>query len=281
VVQKTIKFFLFSNIFIALGATITTASSSLIFNIKLPITFYVFMFLATLCSYNMHWYFTTVHSKNTQREIWSLRNKNLLLILTVASAVATLYLISTFSKNYIWYILPLVIASIIYTAPKTEFKIFEKMKTKVIGKTIYLTLAWLYATVALPLLLGNIGWNENYSNYFWHRLFVILPICLLFDYKDKEIDIEAGIKSILKFASTGLVKYLVQIFLTLSVIYNLNLINKISDLYWCVNFLPIFLLMFLYKKTSNTSSDVWYYGIVDGLMFVSALLIVLLKVLKI
>jgi hypothetical protein len=275
--KKALSFFLFSNIFIAIGAAITMYATILLFALPLSVVHAYFMCTATLSAYCMHWYFTTSALHTSSREAWSIANKKILAAFFIMAFITSVYLASYFSAMQLLYYVPLVLATLIYTAPKLPYKVFATMRTKVAAKTLYLTLAWTYATSILPILLTGASWQNAYSSFCWHRFYLIFAICLLFDYRDKEVDMLSGIKSILKFATTGLIKTMLQILITLSIISNLNLINNISTAYFVINFIPLFVLMLTYQKSMVSKSDLWYYGVLDGLLFISGVFIIVIK----
>jgi hypothetical protein len=275
--KKIVSFFLYSNIFIAIGAAITMYATLLLFNLQVSLLHVAFMCCATMSAYCMHWYYTPSALHNSSREAWSITHKNTLALFFIIAVSISMYIATLLLKTHLLYYAPLVVATFIYTAPKLPFSAFASMRTKVVAKTLYLTLAWTYATSILPLLLTGVVWKNEYSSYCWHRFYLIFAICLLFDYRDKEIDMLSGIKSVLKFATKGVIKTVLQVLITLSIISNLNLINTISTAHFIINFIPIILMMLTYQKSIVTKSDLWYYGVLDGLLFISAIIIVLLQ----
>jgi hypothetical protein len=85
----------------------------------------------------------------------------------------------------------------LYSAPKIPFPPFNHLKKIAVGKTIFLSLVWTHTTAILPLVLSNVHWQDQHFLFVINRFFLIYPICILFDYRDREEDKREGIKSMI------------------------------------------------------------------------------------
>jgi hypothetical protein len=263
------KIFLYTSIYTALGAALACFATDTIFGLPLIKEFYLFLFFATLCTYNVHWYFTPTHAHNKDRENWSVANKKILASISIVAFVVGIYFLYMYLWKFVLYILPLVLISILYTAPKIPYPLLQQLRKFVIAKTLYLSIAWTYATVILPLLLHQTSLSDINWQYAFHRFTFILIICGLFDYKDRIEDAQGGIKSMLAMAGVGIVGAIMQVLISMSMLSNFRLVPYLSTVDILLNFVPLIAIMVFYKKSIQTNSEVWYYFVLDGLIFIN------------
>ncbi len=273
--KKTIDFVAYSNLFVALGAVMACYGTITGFGAAMPNVYYYFMFCATLCSYSLHWYFTPNAQPNT-KEAWSLKNKTLLGAFTVLSALAALYTFYFLPSTIKLHMVLLAILALLYTAPKIPFKPFTELRPFVIAKTLYLSLAWFYATVVIPIVARGFGFSNKTIHYGLHKFFLIFMVCLLFDLKDKKLDQANGIKSFIYQFSNPISGIVIQFFCSVSILSALYLFNYLSVTYVVMHLLAVLLLLVTFKQTLNTQNNYWYYFLVDGIVFVSGALLFLI-----
>ncbi|MFM2388204.1 MAG: hypothetical protein RL660_2961 [Bacteroidota bacterium] len=279
VLGKVLDFVLYSNLFISVGAALAMYGTAASFGIHLDKYFYTLLASATCAAYCLHWYFTDNIPQDRQREQWSLANRQVLIILcSIAALVALVVFGINFQLHTLWCFLPLVVFTFLYSAPKLPQAIFIKLRPYVVAKTIYLTLGWWYATSLLPFLLTKQSISPA-TSYLWYRFWLILAICFVFDFRDKRIDLQAGIKSLLKFISHPIAIIVVQILLAFACVALSNSYDRIGLLPIIAHALPVLALAFTLKYSFSTSNDRWYYGVLDALLFVSGIFLLLCAVL--
>jgi hypothetical protein len=267
--KRLLQFILYSNLFIALGACLGMYGTAQLFNIGFAKEYYALMFVGTLCSYSVHWYFTSPNPKNRERENWSIANRKLLLTLAICSLVAGITLLSIYGlKMLIWFI-PIIFYTAIYTAPKIPYAPFIKLRKFVIAKTLYLALGWWYCTSMLPFLIVPEFKHALIGSYLSYRFILIFLICFIFDYRDKQIDLLAGIKSLIKFVSMPVAKTLCQVLLALCCVPLSNMFAGIAFLDWVILCVPVIFLLVVHVYSLQQDSDMWYYGALDAMLFVS------------
>jgi hypothetical protein len=274
------KIFLYTNLFIAIGAVAACYATSATLQLHFSNWFYLLLFGSTLCSYCIHWYFTPQHVHARDRENWSVSNKNILLGMATIGAACGVYGALKVPTTFLLYIIPLVIFTFIYTAPKIPFGPFQKLKKYIFAKTFYLTIGWVYATVILPIILCEPKFNGIHYQFMVHRFAFIFLICGLFDYRDRVEDSQGGISSMIAKASIGIIHIAGQILLSISILAACYLVEKIDTIYFVCNFLPIIITMIFYKKSLNSSNETWFYGVLDGLLFINGFLYLGIAVLK-
>lgn len=237
--------------------------------------FYLFVFCATLCSYNFHWYLTPFVPSDSPRIAWNHAHRRLLLgiyiVMLIASAILALRLIDN------W--LPLsigVLATFLYTAPKIPHKYFSLLSKIAVGKTLFLTFVWMYVTTALPILISDAEWTTAHTLFCASRFFLIYAICILFDYRDREADRLQGVKSMITWMSE---KNILLIFLASLVLFVISTValgkQYFSAFSIILLLMPGGIVLGLYNYARKHFGDYLYYFILDGLMMFSSLLTLL------
>jgi 4-hydroxybenzoate polyprenyltransferase len=165
----------------------------------------------------------------------------------------------------------------LYSAPKIPLKPFAFLKEIAVGKTIFLALSWAHVTALLPLVLHSTSISDEAICFVVNRFFFIYAICILFDYRDVEEDKKAGIKSLItRLDEKGIDGLfwgsMVVVFLSFGIMINWMSLAELALLA-----IPAFLLCLLYYPSKRNFSDYRYYFILDGLMMLSAPLLLLYK----
>lgn len=232
-----------------------------------------FIFFGTLCSYNFHWYLTPALYGGSYRTQWSIKHKNLHLVLYLVGLGGASWFAIQLLDHWLWLIITAFI-TFLYSAPKIPYPPFNHLKKIAVGKTIFLALVWAHTTALLPVLLEPIQLKAVHIIYFINRFFFIYAICILFDYRDREDDKQQGIKSMIThFDERGINRlfYLsILIFFTTTLLLYITGISLINSL--CL-LIPGVILSWLYQRSKKMNSDYYYYFFLDGLMALSAILI--------
>ena len=92
-------------------------------------------------------------------------------------------------------LLPGILLTFLYSAPKLPQKIFRGLRRIAIGKTLYLAFVWVYVTTVLPIIVAGARWHPSFIFFTASRFFFVYACCLIFDYRDREDDRTAGIVS--------------------------------------------------------------------------------------
>ncbi len=270
------SFLIYSNLFIAFCAVLMTGQTyRLLFQFSPNLYFTGFVFFATLCSYSFHWYLTTETAIASLRVEWTKKYRFIHQLLFIAGLTGAVIFFFHFLQYWPWF-LAAVIAAFLYSAPKIPHPYFRSLRKIAIGKTIFLSLVWMYVTTVLPLVVSGQPFSEGAIFFILHRFFLIYAICILFDLRDRVDDLKNGIKSLITYLSAPAVRTLFYSSLLLSAAAVLlmtrggyttgNLILLIA---------PCIILAFLYNYASKNFNDYFYYFILDGLMAFSAFLLLI------
>jgi 4-hydroxybenzoate polyprenyltransferase len=270
------RFFVYSNLFIAVCAVLmVNQTSQLLLNSSPGIHLPAFVFFATLCSYSFHWYLTSSSVLPSPRITWLKKNHAVHLVLFFAglagSAVFFFYLLP------IWpWLLVSAFVTFLYSAPKIPHQYFRALRKVAIGKTIFLAFVWMYVTTVLPVVESGAAWSSDFILFMISRFFLIYAICILFDLRDREDDKAAGIRSLITYLNETAISNLFVISLVLfsaSTLWMLNYNHRIMDIILLL--IPGFITATLFRYASRHFSDMLYYFVLDGLMALSALLMLI------
>ncbi|MDB5205369.1 MAG: hypothetical protein JWR72_444 [Flavisolibacter sp.] len=275
--RKLFDFFVFTSLFIACCAVLMVEQTASLFSLQLPITAYFFVFFGSVCSYNFHWYLTPPNINELSYKLnWNISNRGLHLVLfligIIGSAVCFLLLI----KYWIWLCLTAIL-TFLYSAPKISLPPFMLLRKIAIGKTIFLAFAWAHITALLPLLITPAQLQPQHIWFVINRFFFIYSICIVFDRRDVVKDREAGIKSLITFLSDGGIDALFWSSIVMVVVSSGFLLQWISLTEVVILTAPAFIMASLYSYAKKTTSDYLYYFLLDGLMALSAPILILAK----
>lgn len=277
--RRILDFFLFSSLFISCCATLMVYQTIQLAQIggnTFPL--YSFVFFSTMCSYNTHWYFTPVAKNERSRSVWTQKHIRLQLFLAIAGAIGSFCFLPYFLPVVHW-LLPAVLLTFLYTAPKIPLNAFRFLKKLAIGKTIYLAVVWTYVTAAMPLLLYEVTWTGKEVLFCLARFFFVYAVCILFDYRDRDQDRMDGIRSLVTYFEEKGINRLFAFSLGLFAVFTI-LLSQYKIPYWqvIVMLLPGLILASLFRHSKQNFSDYLYYLVLDGLMMFSSLCMLLLSI---
>ncbi len=275
IAKLCINFFLFSNLYISFVAVGSCWFTIHVFQLHLSPLLLHLIFFSTLSSYSLHWYLTPIVITHSDRTIWTLSKKNILLSQFIISSIITIFLL-ILHLNLWMYMLPAALLTFLYTAPKLPFRAFTYLQSWAIAKTLYLSVLWTFVTAILPLLADVTGviFKPIHWIFIWNRFLLIHAICILFDFRDRQEDQQSGIKSMITYASAKEV-YFLFCCINIGLIITFGLFCQQNDsfpvLYSMIA--PCLVLLLTLKHSIITKSDYWFYGMLDGLVLFSSLVL--------
>lgn len=273
---RPLSFFIYSNLFIAVCAVLMVNQTyGLLLQREADLYFLAFVFFATVCSYSFHWYLTSDLQKNSPRIKWVVRNKSFHLVLFIVGLAGSLFFSLFFIDHWHWLLFSAFI-TFLYSAPKIPHPAFNWLLKIARGKTVFLALVWMYVTTILPLQLSDVKWEPVFLLFTASRFAFVYAICIIFDYRDKDHDKSIGIRSLITLLDKTQITRLFITALCLFFVFTLLL------LYWGYSystvaalFIPGVIVAALYKHSLQSSSDILYYFVLDGLMALSPALMFL------
>lgn len=277
--KHLLAFLVYSNLFIASCAVLMTLHSARLLTGSDPgQALLQFVFFSTICSYSFHYFFTTKSLIPSPRIHWQEKYRYVLLFLFFAGLAGALLKFLELREHWPW-LVPAVVATFLYSAPKLPHPLFRQLRKVAIGKTIFLAFIWMYVTTVLPVVVSGRGWTNSFTLYAISRFFFIYCICILFDYRDRADDRAEGVKSLITFLSdrniTRLYYFSLLVYVSCTFLVTGKLFSETQALFLL---LPGLVLAFLYNYARRHFSDILYYVLLDGLMALSALLMLVARI---
>ncbi|MBC7848116.1 MAG: UbiA family prenyltransferase [Chitinophagaceae bacterium] len=276
--QRVFNFFLFSSIYISLCAVLMVYQTWHLLGLIHQPGLLPFVFFATLCSYNTHWYFTPFVATEKLRSSWTARHRHLHFILIIVGGIGMGFFSISLLGEWQW-ILPAAGLTFLYSAPKFPHPVFHKLRKIAVGKTVFLAAVWTYVTCFMPVLVSDSPLEGQNFIFCISRFFLIYAICIVFDYRDREMDRKEGIRSVVTLLKE---KQITQLFLlcvflccgTTALLY----LKGFTLLVIALLIAPALLTAALYPVARKNHSDYLYYFVLDGLMMISAPFIIFLPI---
>lgn len=275
--KKAFDFFIFTSLFIATCAVAMVYQASLLFRVHFPLSLYAFVFFGSVCSYNFHWSLAPPGTPAQSSKLgWNLSHHSLHLILAAAGAAGAAVCSLLLIEHWVW-LAPTAFFTFLYSAPMIRHPWTLWMRRIAVGKTVYLAAAWTHVTAFLPLIIALKSLAAPHILYVANRLFFLYAVCIVFDRRDVEQDRRAGIKSLITFLSAKGVDRLFWASCALVLFSSVWLGRWLSWVDVAALVVPAFILSFLYESSRQSKSDYLYYFLLDGLMALSAPILLLLR----
>jgi len=233
-----------------------------------------FVFFATICSYSFHWYLTSHSEIPSDRIVWTNKFRHIHVCLFITGIAGTAFFFFHLLHQWFWLSLSAII-TFLYSAPKIPQKHFRALRKIAIGKTIFLAFVWMYATTILPVIISSKPWQPDILFFILSRFFLIYSICILFDYRDRKDDKATGIRSMITYFSEKGINILFTCSLAIFIL------SSLTFLYYGYSIKAVIFLLIpgiitgiFYNYAKQNFSDLFFYLVLDGLMMLSALLMI-------
>jgi 4-hydroxybenzoate polyprenyltransferase len=256
-----------------------TWQSGYLLHLSIPRDYYYFVFFASICSYNFHWYLTPQSKNSAERTRWSLQHKNAHLLFYFAGVIGSVIFFYKLRQH--WFALFFAtLLTFLYSAPKIPLPFFRYFKQVAIGKTIFLSSVWTYVTAILPVFIaGDLHFDHEMKWFAASRFFLIYAICLLFDYRDRDEDKQEGIRTFVNYFDEAIVMRLFAFTIIAFTVFTIALLfSSVPIITVLILLVPGIVLLSIFRLAKKSVSDYLYYFILDGLMMLSALLMAILAI---
>lgn len=273
--KKLLEFFIYSNLFIAGCAVLMVDQTShLLLATHVSMDYILFVLFSTICSYSFHGWFTEKSVHPSPRIGWMQRYRWIHALFFVTGLAGSAFF---FTRLLDWWHLLATAAlmTFLYSAPKIPHPVFRALRKVALGKTIFLAAVWTIVTTVNPLIMDGGEWFTPYTLFIIHRFFLVYAICILFDLRDRDDDKATGVRSLVTYLDERGIFVLFVVSLVAFTVANLALRPYLQMIELLILFLPGVIVGALYRLAKKNFSDLLYYGILDGLMALSALLLLL------
>jgi 4-hydroxybenzoate polyprenyltransferase len=184
---KFIKAIVYSNFWIALGASCFTASTYLMCDLSINYGYLLLVFFATLFAYNYQRLvrINLLFPPLSERQQWIKQHQKILRLTTLIAFAACVYLLlTTFRFSEIWILLPAFALVILYAT----FLITSQKGLRDLPfiKLFIISAVWVYITVVFPILKTQ---PEEFSLWIiLEKLCFIMALAIPFDIRDVQYD---------------------------------------------------------------------------------------------
>jgi hypothetical protein len=139
-------------------------------------------------------------------------------------------------------------------------------------KTVLLAFAWTIVTIFIPLQISIPDIGHTGLLIAINRFLFMLLLCIIFDKRDAEVDKIRGLQSLATDIRPLMLHWLIAaIFVCYSVV-SLSMINAITNGQVAALLVTGVITLGVYISSLRKRGYLFYYFLVDGLMFLSALL---------
>ena len=259
-----IRFLVYSNIWISLGATFFTYLFYIISQTEINCYFLVFIFSSTLTTYTFQRYMKLRSGENISgpRMDWMIRNSTLSNSIIVGGAIITVVLSLTLSVESLFVLIGLGFISFFYAY---EIKMNGEKKSNLRDipriKIFLIAIVWGLSCCILPYIQNDIWSNEVIWPITTAFSLYILAICIPFDIRDIELD-EKRKRTIPQLTGIPGAKIL-AILITISSYLILILVIDFHSIGLLIGYLITVLLIILASKEKN---ELFFSFIMDGLL---------------
>ncbi len=278
--MKLINTFIFSNIFLSVGAVLLTVSAQVQLGMKPQWQPYLWLiFFATLIEYNRDLVIQILTNKVTlkiEKQHWIRKNRNKIFFFLTVSVVLFLYALFSTKAEVLISFLPLAILTFFYSFPVSgKRNYFLRLREVPYLKIFLIAFVWSATTTLLPVIDADAKIMETHVILlFVERFFFVFAIAIPFDIRDMQSDQDAGIKTIPLLINHQ--KALTLSYLSLFISLFLSVFHYKMQNNWfiiealCISFITTYL--FLKLKTFRNLNK-YYYQILDGTLLFQGLLI--------
>lgn len=273
--RKLADFLLFSAVFIGLCTVALCWETNVLLGLP-PVhwSLYLFVFGATLLQYNLHYLFKKTHSFKSERQVWSINNRQTQKILLLTGAVLVVVSLFWLEPRHFVVLVVLALLASLYSFPLLPF-VKKPLKEFGIFKIILLSFEWTLVTVWFPADQQGVDMT-SYWLVFVRRFLFMFVLCLLFDMRDRELDASNGIRTIPVRIGLRASYRLADVVLVVFVLISLVQFIRTGDIpFFQAMLLSAGLTWVVIQQTKKIDNDYIYLAGIDGMMLVQAILVAL------
>lgn len=276
--SRLFHFILSHSIFISFCAAALSLQTLLLLSVNPGAVLLSFIFFATLSGYNAYWIISRF-SFNTYISAGAFlgKIKSSLVVIFVALA-GMLYCMG--HLHLVMYNVVITFALLsMYALPLLPIRWLHFTRKAGFVKTLLLALAWTMVTTLIPLQVVVTDMNRAEVLLFINRFLFMLMLCIIFDKRDAAMDKIRGLQSLATDIRPTVLNYLIAgitvAYILVSILLGKEGVNGLQ----VASLLAMALITpFVYILSIKKRGYVFYYFLVDGLMFLSGLLTLLASI---
>jgi hypothetical protein len=269
--MRWFRFILSHSIFIAVCALGLCYQTFTLLQIQPNTNSYLFVFFATLCSYNFYWLVSNLHFKTGTGIFIGLKKMPSHVSLFLIAGSGTLVCLYKQPS-----LLPMaglsVFFTLLYSLPLWPIRQPALLQKAGFLKTLLLAFTWTFVTVMIPVQGQTSLHTYAILLLFLARFCFMLMLCIIFDSRDVTSDRVRSFHSLATDADPRILSVIIAIAFLFYTGIGLMLRSFFSDNRQVVAFMLTGLItLVVYQLSKKERGYYFYYFVVDGLMLISAL----------
>lgn len=265
-------FILSHSIFIAVCAAALSLQTLQLLSLPVNGFLLAFVFFATLCGYNAYWVVSRF-SFSRADSARSFLQKSRSSLLVMLSAVTGMIFCMAKLHLVMYNIIITFILLGLYAVPVMPFKQLHFTRKAGVVKTILLAFTWTFVTILIPLQIPLFEMSHAALLIFINRFLFMLMLCIIFDKRDAAVDKIRGLHSLATEIKPGPLNYFMALILVCYIWATYKMTSyQISILHVAALIISGLITICVYIFSRQKRGYLFYYFLVDGLMFLSALL---------
>lgn len=276
---KTLDFYLYSSIHVAVSASFFILQTYILFDITIDQHYIFFIFSSTIFLYALHNVLGLyIHDNKVQRNKISTINKmrNILLPLIVITGISTLYCFTQLNYSEIATLAIFAFISIWYVLPIFGNK--KRLSDYPIIKIFMVALVWAAISTIIPLNDFTEG-NTTKLLYFIEKFMYIFALVIPFDIRDIDFDKSRDIKTLpIVYGKTkSIILAILALLVSISSSIYLHYTSIYSDRQLISILIGYIISGIVIYYASRKKHDYYFTGVVDGLPILNLLIILLIE----
>ena len=286
-IRPIVNFYIYSSIHISIAAALFTLECYTLSGVPINLEYIVFVFFATMLTYSVHRIigFRKLEDKFIEGRFKTIKKyKSHIFTYALISFFVTVILLFRLPQRVLLFLVLPALISALYTIPVLANR--KRLRDFNYIKIILIALTW--ACVAYVEI-----WSQGYSNHIspslftlgnwiWIGLFIekflyIFAITLPFDIRDETVDKHTNVKTFPSLWGHGNTYKIIDFLLTLSGISFLTISIKLlgyRPMAIAAIILAYLISYWAVKKSKGKRSDLYYSGMLDGVIILRSLLII-------
>lgn len=280
-IKRLFNLYLYSSFHIGLGAFALTFLSFYAFENQVDLGYLLFVVASTIFLYCLHRFIGIKKIKNYKdkgRFLVINKYRNHILIYAVISGLLTFISFLQFDLSLMGLLVLPGIFSLLYTLPILK----DGLRLRDYGyiKIFLIAMVWSWITIAIPLRLNDAPY-ALIGTLSLERFLFFIAITLPFDLRDRQIDKETEVKTLVHLMSNQKVLKLSYLLLVgcLFLFGLLYMYQMISGYYLIAYIISYIITAFCIYLSREKEHDYYYSGLLDGTMFLPLLFYMLIGVL--
>lgn len=270
--NRLFQFILSHSIFISLCAAALSLQTVQLLSLPVNSFLLAFIFFATLFAYNAYW-IVSRYSYNRHIPFNSFLRKCASSILVMFFAMGGLLYCMDKLHLVMYNIMLSFVFFCVYAMPVLPFKLLHFTRKAGYLKTVLLAISWTVVTILIPLQIPFFKMGPDAWLLFINRFLLMLLLCIIFDKRDAAIDKMRGLQSLATNIKHRSLHFLIGvIFIIYILVCYLLEAYGVSLPQVAALMLAGLVSLFVYTLSLKKKGYLFYYFLVDGMMFLSALL---------